>query len=165
MLVKTICVSECKELHDYFVEEMEEIDCPFCFGRLVERERRAIVCCPKSDDRIIGEGVLTCVTSGKTKGCIYVLGHYLDFFENMRKLRSKSVYDRKYCVDEVFIELSEKGFIQLYGNVKNKIRAILSLLDSVSDYEGRKRLVKMSFLVEMMKIRNVIPNIAILSNR
>ena len=126
-------------------------------------------CCAKSND-CTNEGIVTCRSCGQTKGCEYVLGHYFDFYEYMYEFRNKSVYARKYTVDAVLIELSDKGFVLLDGAAKAKVRCILSLVDNVSDYEeNRKRLVKIPFLVkkilELLDVENTISDIAIAANR
>ena len=98
-----------KELSD------EYVICPFCYKQISERKMKKSVleCCDKQE--IINDnGEIVCKRCG-------IIQHdfqkeYIVFNENKYKIRKKSVYIRKYHVNNILIDICKKNDIQLFQN-------------------------------------------------
>ena len=84
------------------LENMEESTCPFCDQQLVQVNNSVRVvepCCSKQDMEN-NNGMNVCLNCGSVHGYDYV-NEYIDFYENIHKIRRKSVYHRKYHIENV----------------------------------------------------------------
>ena len=85
-------------LHDE-LKNMGEPTCPFCDRLLVEVDKAVNQCCDEKNMETIN-GMNTCVNCGTVYGYDYVT-EYFNFYDNMHKIRQKSVYHRKYHIENV----------------------------------------------------------------
>ena len=68
---------------------------------------------------------------------------YVDYWQNWRKFRKKSVYDRKYNLLNHLLRTEKENFIHLTLNQMNKILNVFKLLDKTKF--NKKRLINMRF--------------------
>jgi len=86
------------KIHDE-LKNMGELTCPFCDRLLVEVDKVVEPCCSEQDMQTIN-GMNTCVNCGLVYGYVYVR-KFVDFYANMYMIRRKSVYNRKYHIENV----------------------------------------------------------------
>ena len=82
-------------LHDEFLN-IGEIICPFCYIKLYEIKYEKNICCSEQDMN----GKNTCINCGVVNSDIYVT-EYVNFYDNIHRIRKKSVYHRKYHIENV----------------------------------------------------------------
>ena len=74
---------------------------------------------------------------------------YIDFYENRHKMKRKSVYHRKYHINNVLIDFSFKHNITFSVKQKNKIDRVFveigKILHRVND--ERKRMISINFIL------------------
>ena len=97
-------------LHDE-LKNMREPACPFCDRLLVEAHKAAELCCSKQDMNDVN-GKNTCTNCGVVHSDIYVTDKF-DFYENLYKIRKKSIYHRKYHIENLLFNISSKNNIEL----------------------------------------------------
>ena len=68
---------------------------------------------------------------------------YVDYWQNWRKFRKKSVYDRKYNLLNHLLRTEKENFIHLTLNQMNRILNVFKLLDKTKF--NKKRLINMRF--------------------
>ena len=128
------------EIHDE-LKNMEESVCAFCDLQLVEVDKVFEPCCSEQNMETIN-GMNTCVNCGSVYGYDYVR-EFVDFYANMYMIRRKSVYYRKYHIENVLNTILCENNIQLIYNQREKIYEIFAKIDSVLheiNY-GRKRII------------------------
>ena len=86
------------QIHDG-LKNMEESVCPFCNQLLIEGNKDDEPCCIGQD---MGTkiGMNLCLNCGIVHSCVYA-SEFINFYENMYKIRRKSVYHRKYHIEAV----------------------------------------------------------------
>ena len=94
------------DIHNEFIK-MGESYCCFCDQQLMEVDiKKDYQCCDKKE--IINDnGELVCKNCGVVSGYEYVK-EFVDFHENKYKLRRKSVYHRKYHIENVIFKAKIK---------------------------------------------------------
>ena len=77
---------------------------------------------------------------------------FVDFYENMPRLRKKSVYQRKYHILNVMNDIARKTNIQGGYYNREKILRIFALIDRVSQRvdTDRKRMVCIKFILKQL---------------
>ena len=80
-------------LHDEFLN-MGEIICPFCDKQLTTLPNTVDPYCSEQDMN----GKNTCINCGVVNSDIYVT-EYVNFYDNIHRIRQKSVYHRKYHIE------------------------------------------------------------------
>jgi len=75
-------------------------------------------------------GMNTCLNCGSVNGYVYV-PEYIDFYRNMHLMRRKSVYHRKYYIENVINTIFCENNIQLTYNQRKKIYKVFIEIDSV----------------------------------
>lgn len=86
---------------------MEESTCPFCDRQLVEVDNsmRVVESCCSEQDMENNKGMNVCLNCGSVHGYeTQYVNEYIKFYEDMYKIRRKSVYHRKYhlCNKSIF---------------------------------------------------------------
>ena len=113
---------------------MEECTCPYCDQILVEVNKAADLCCSDQDIATIN-GINTCINCGLAHGYDYVT-EYFNFYENLHRIRWKSVYNRKYHIQNVLdsaaqicpnqnIRVMRVGPIRVYAYAYTHIRVCI----------------------------------------
>ena len=111
------------------LKSMEECTCPFCNEQLVKINEAVELCCGEEDIEIIN-GMNTCINCGLVHSYDYV-PEYFGFYENLYKMRWKSVYHRKYHIQNVLDSLSFKNNVCLTYKQRKCIHKVFIEIDSV----------------------------------
>ena len=82
---------------------------------------------------------------------IYVK-EYFDFYDNIHKIRKKSVYHRKYHIDNVLGSISSENNIQLTYHQREQIYKVFVEIDSVLNEvnDGRKRMISIKYVIKKL---------------
>ena len=142
------------DIHDYLKES--EVVCPFCDEKIEDSNKK-----PKDDEccdnqEVINEdGMQVCRSCGVVQGYNYAK-EYVDFYENRHRFIRKSVYNRKYHVNNNILKIQEKYGIELSNSQKNKIDSIYVAIGNVINDVNctRKRMISINFI--MRKIFKMI---------
>ena len=137
----------CNEIiHNYLINDGELL-CPFCDEQLKKLQNTVEPCCSEQDMGNIN-GMNVCINCGLVDGYVYV-DEYINFHENMYRIRRKSIYNRKYHIDNVLNSISE---IQLTYQQREKIYKVFveieSVLNEVND--GRKRMISIKYVIKKL---------------
>ena len=134
------------QIHDE-LKNMEESTCPFCDLLLVEVDKVVESCCCEQDMENVN-GMNVCINCGSVHGYDYV-PERVDFHENMYKIRRKSVYHRKYHIENVLNSLCYRNRVQLTHNQRNRIYKVFAEIDSILHKinDGRKRIIQVEFIL------------------
>ena len=140
------------QIHDE-LKSMGEPTCPFCdqlLTELTEAEKVIESCCCEQDMENVN-GMNVCINCGSVHGYDYVPEH-VDFYENMYKIRRKSVYHRKYHIENVLNSILCETDIQLTYNQREKIYKIFAKIDRVLHEinDGRKRIISIKFILKQL---------------
>ena len=135
------------DIHDYLKES--EVVCPFCDEKIEDSNKK-----PKDDECcdnqevITTDGMQACRSCGVIQGYTYVK-EYVDFYENRHRFIRKSVYNRKYHVNNNILKIQEKYGIELSNSQKNKIDSIYVAIGNVINDVNctRKRMISINFIM------------------
>ena len=133
------------QIHDE-LKNMMESTCPFCDQRLVEVDKVDELCCDEQELENI-DGMNTCVNCGSVLGYVFV-DKCIDIYENMYKIRKKSVYCRKYYIENVMNSIS----FELTHEPINQIHKVFVEIDSVLHEvnNSRKRMISVKFIMKQL---------------
>ena len=133
-------------LHNEF-KNMMEVMCPFCNQQMVEVDKVVEPCCSEQDMETV-DGTNTCINCGLVDGYNYV-AEYFDFYHNIHKIRNKSIYHRKYHIENVLNSISN---VQLTYYQRNKIYKVFIEIDSVlyKVNDGRKRMISIKYVIKQL---------------
>ena len=133
------------QIHDE-LKNMMQSTCPFCDRLLVEAHKVVDPCCDKQELETVN-GMNICINCGSVHGYDYV-PEYFNFYDNMHKIRRKSVYHRKYRIENVLDSIFSDNNIQLTYHKREKIYKVFveiaSVLNKVND--GRKRMISIKYV-------------------
>ena len=137
------------QIHNDLIND-GELMCQFCEKQLMNVKKVEELCCIMPDKMIIN-GMNTCVNCGLVDGCNYVQ-EYFDFYENMYKIRRKSVYHRKYHIDNVLNNIYYENNIQLTYHQREQIYKVFVEIDSVLNEvnDGRKRMISVKYVIKKL---------------
>ena len=145
-----------KELHESLIES-GDIVCPFCnrnLGASDEKPRdrsvKYYLCCV-CQDIINDNGLIVCRSCGVVQG-YKPAREYVDFYENRHRMRRKSVYHRKYHLNNILMDISTKHNITFSVEQKNKIMRIFSEIGKIlPQIDGeRKRMISLNFILRQV---------------
>ena len=133
-------------LHDEFLN-MGEIICPFCDKQLTTLPNTVDPCCSEQD--MNGEN--TCINCGVVNSDIYVT-EYFNFYDNIYKIRKKSIYNRKYHIENVLDGIFSENNIQLTYHQREQIYKVFVEIDSVLNEvnDGRKRMISIKYVIKQL---------------
>ena len=140
----------CNEIiHNDLINDGELL-CPFCDEQLKTLQNTVDPCCSKQEMVNIN-GMNACVNCGLVNGYDYVQ-EYFNFYENMYKIRRKSVYNRKYHIENLINSISSKNNIQLTHYQRDKIYKVFVEIDSVLHEvnDGRKRMISVKYVIKQL---------------
>ena len=137
------------QIHDE-LKNMGESKCPFCEQLIEEVNKVVETCCDEQELENIN-CINTCVNCGLVHGDVYIVG-YIDFYDNMHKIRLKSVYNRKYHIDNVMNSISFENNIKLTNHERNKIYKVFNEINSIIHEvnDGRKRMICIKFIMKQL---------------
>ena len=137
------------QIHDE-LKNMMQSTCPFCYRLLVEAHKVVDPCCDKQELETVN-GMNICINCGSVHGYDYV-PEYFNFYDNMHKIRRKSVYHRKYRIENVLDSIFSDNNIQLTYHKREKIYKVFveinSVLHEVND--GRKRMMSIKYVIKQL---------------
>ena len=143
------------QIHDE-LKNIGESTCPFCFQLLVECDNVTEPCCFYQN---MGNknGMNVCLSCGSVHSCHYA-NEYLDFYENIHRIHQKSVYHRKYHIENVLNSICYEKRVQLTHDQRDRIyKVFVEIGNILHEVNGsRKRMISAYFIMrrifEMMKI-------------
>ena len=144
------------ELHEGLIE-LGEIFCPFCNQNLEDLDEKPQDCsakynlCCDCQDIINDNGMIVCRSCGVVQG-YKTAREYVDFYENRHRMKRKSVYHRKYHINNILIDISTKHNITFSVEQKNKIMRIFSEIGKIfPQINGkRKRMISLNFILRQV---------------
>ena len=150
------------ELHESLIES-GDIVCPFCDQNLEDsdekpRDRLAKYdsCCD-CQDIINNDGMIVCQSCGIVQG-YETVREYVDFYENKYRIKRKSVYHRKYHINNTILDIKQKYNIEISYYQKNKIDRVFIEKGKIINEVNikRKRMININFILRkvlsMLKI-------------
>ena len=152
-MIDDIC---CDSIHDELINIKESV-CPFCNKILIEYEKTNDMCC--EDHNILDiDGMRVCIKCGMVHSYI-CKDDYIDFYENVFKIKRRSIYDRKYHILNIMNNLLIDQGVELTYFQRVKINKIFEkigyILPQVNN--GRKRMISTNFIMkkifDMMDIK------------
>ena len=145
---------DCNDLHNG-LQEMGELMCPFC-GFQFNYIKKSEFCCNKSD--IINDNnKIVCKNCGIVQGFKHVK-EYVNFYENRHRFRKKSVYERKYYIDNRLLDIRCNYQINLTCQDQIKIKKIFSEIGKIlNEVNGiRKRMISINFIFhKVLNLMNI----------
>ena len=136
------------DLHEGLIE-LGDIVCPFCDLQLIDVEQKLQDCtakyylCCGCQEIINNNGMIVCRSCGIVQGYA-VAKEYINFYENRHKFKRKSVYHRKYHVNNVLFNIQDKYGIVLTYQERIKIKKIFSEIGKITDQLNE---IKVIFIV------------------
>ena len=134
------------QIHDE-LKSMEECTCPFCDRLLVEVYEAVESCCSEQNMETVN-GMNTCINCGSVNSYDYV-PEYIDFYDNMHRIPQKSVYHRKYHIDNVLYSISSENNIQLPYHQKEQSHKVFVEINSVI-HDDRKRMISIKYIIKQL---------------
>jgi len=100
---------------------------------------------------IIKERYLVCKNCGQVHNYLRA-DEYVDFYENIQRIRKTSVYHRKYHIMNVVNDIAQKNNIQIEYYNKENILRIFKLIDQISLEVniGQKRMISVNFILKQL---------------
>ena len=147
-------------IHEAFIELKQNI-CPFCKQPLEDEKKCDIIeeyylCCD-CREIVINNGYIVCKNCGIVQG-YKKAKEFINFYENLYRIRRKSVYHRKYHLNNILMDIGTKYNITFSVKQKNKIMRIFSEIDKIlPQIKGvRKRMISLSFiLVQVLRMMDL----------
>ena len=139
------------ELHEGLIE-LGDVVCPFCKRTLEDEKPRDrsvkyYLCCD-CQDIINDNGKIVCRSCGVVQG-YKTAREYINFYENIHRMKRKSVYHRKYHLNNILMDISTEHNITFSVEQKNKIMRIFSEIGKIlPQINGeRKRMISLNFIL------------------
>ena len=147
-------------IHEAFIELKQTI-CPFCKQPLEDEMKCDIIeeyylCCD-CREIVINNGYIVCKNCGIVQG-YKKAKEFINFYENLYRIRRKSIYHRKYHLNNILMEMSLKQNIKFSIEQRNKILRIFYEIGVILDQiKGvRKRMISLSFiLVQVLRMMDL----------
>ena len=147
-------------IHEAFIELKQSV-CPFCKQPLEDEKKHDIIeeyylCCD-CREIVINNGNIVCKNCGVVQG-YKKAKEFVNFYENLYRIRRKSIYHRKYHLNNILMELSIKQNIKFSIEQRNKILRIFYEIGVILDQiKGvRKRMISLSFiLVQVLRMMDL----------
>ena len=147
-------------IHEAFIELKQNI-CPFCKQPLEDEKKCDIIeeyylCCD-CREIVISNGYIVCKNCGIVQG-YKKAKEFINFYENLYRIRRKSIYHRKYHLNNILMEMSLKQNIKFSIEQRNKILRIFYEIGVILDQiKGVwKRMISLSFiLVQVLRMMDL----------
>ena len=137
------------QIHDE-LKNIEEFTCPFCDKLLIEDNKEADPCCSKQN--IANDNYANlCLNCSLVYGYDYV-NEYIDFYQNMYRIRRKSVYKRFYHIENTLNSICYENKITLTYKQRDKIYKTFEIIGSVIHLvnNNRKRMISTKFVIRQL---------------
>ena len=141
-------------LHEGLLDLSQDF-CPFCQKPLKEENKNIVnyyLCC-KYQDIIIHNESIVCKTCGVVQG-YKKAKEFINFYENLYRIKRKSVYHRKYHLNNILMKQS----INFSMENKRKILRIFFEIDKIlPQINGeRKRMISLNFiLIQVLRMMDL----------
>ena len=147
-------------IHEAFIELKQNI-CPFCKQPLEDEKKCDIIeeyylCCD-CREIVINNGYIVCKNCGIVQG-YKKAKEFINFYENLYRIRRKSVYHRKYHLNNILMDIGTKYNLTFSIEQRNKILRIFYEIGVILDQiKGvRKRMISLSFiLVQVLRMMDL----------
>ena len=147
-------------IHEAFIELKQNI-CPFCKQPLEDEKKCDIIeeyylCCD-CREIVINNGYIVCKNCGIVQG-YKKAKEFINFYENLYRIRRKSIYHRKYHLNNILMDIGTKYNITFSVEQKNKIMRIFSEIDKIlPQINGeRKRMISLNFiLIQVLRMMSL----------
>ena len=139
------------ELHEGLIE-LGDVVCPFCKRTLEDldekpRDRSAKydLCCD-CQDIINNDGMFVCRSCGIVQG-YKTAREYVNFYENRHRMKRKSIYHRKYHLNNILMDIITKHNITFFveQRIFSEIGEILPQING-----ERKRMISLNFILRQV---------------
>ena len=140
----------CEKAHMYLLNEENQALCPFCDEQLEETKSVEKKCRGRPNITVDGFKQV-CTNCGSVNGYQTAI-KFVDFYENIHRIRKKSVYHRKYDILKVIKDVAQKNSIQIGYYNREKILRIFELIDQVSPEvdTGQRRIISINFILKQL---------------
>ena len=137
------------DLHSEFINMNEGI-CPFC-DELLEKVDKIVEPCCSELNVCNKNGINVCLNCGLVHGYEYT-SNYIDFYENMYKIRRRSVYHRKYHIENTLNSICYENKITLTYKQRDKIYKTFEIIGSVipSVNKLRRRIISTKYILRQL---------------
>lgn len=148
-----------QDLHDGLRED-GAISCPFCNNQIAEYQTTEAESCCENPDVINDSGTRVCRFCGQVDG-YEEAQDYVNFYDNMFKIRKKSIYQRKYHVENVIADTCSTERFQLS---RKEIVIICSIIDKIGllhhqVMDSRKRImISVRFILRQVFMMMGLPH-------
>ena len=147
-------------IHEAFIELKQNI-CPFCKQSLEDEKKCDIIeeyylCCD-CREIVINNGYIVCKNCGIVQG-YKKAKEFINFYENLYRIRRKSIYHRKYHLNNILMDIGTKYNITFSVEQKNKIMRIFSEIGKIlPQINGeRKRMISLNFiLIQVLRMMSL----------
>ena len=147
-------------IHEAFIELKQNI-CPFCKQPLEDEKKCDIIeeyylCCD-CREIVINNGYIVCKNCGIVQG-YKKAKEFINFYENLYRIRRKSIYHRKYHLNNILMDIGTKYNITFSVEQKNKIMRIFSEIGEIlPQINGeRKRMISLNFiLIQVLRMMDL----------
>lgn len=146
------------ELHDELVDS-GEISCPFCDERLEDCLVKEYESCCDDRQIINDNGKNVCCSCGSVHGYDFA-NENIDFYENMFKIRRKSVYHRKCHIENVVTDICSKNGITISRDKIERICRVFNEIEKIlPQINGkRKRMISINYILKQLFEKLGIPH-------
>ena len=147
---------ECnKQIHSELMT-MNVSECPFCVQLLKEGDKLVEQCCDKQD--ILEDAYSTVCNNCGSQSYIYT-SNYIDFYENMYRIRRKSAYKRFYHIENTLNSICCENKITLTYKQRDKIYKTFKIIGSVipSVNKLRRRMISTKYIIRQLFILLDLP--------
>ena len=144
------------ELHEGLIE-LGDVVCPFCKRTLEDSDEKPRdsslkydLCCD-CQDIINNDGMIVCRSCGIVQG-YEPAREFIDFYDNRHRIRRKSVYHRKYHINDILMRISMNHKIEISVENRTKIMRIFSEIGKILPQMNgeRKRMISSNFILRQV---------------
>ena len=147
-------------IHEAFIELKQNI-CPFCKQPLEDEKKCDIIeeyylCCD-CREIVINNGYIVCKNCGIVQG-YKKAKEFINFYENLYRFRRKSIYHRKYHINNILMDIGTEYNLTFSVKQKNKIMRIFSEIGKIlPQINGeRKRMISLNFiLIQVLRMMDI----------
>ena len=137
------------QIHDE-LKNIEESTCPFCDQLLVEGDKVVESCCGEQDIEN-NNGINVCLNCASVHGYDYD-SEYIDFYKNMHRIRRRSVYNRKYHIENVLNSICYMNKVELTHNQRYRIYKVFDEIGTILHLVNgaRRRMISTKFIIRQI---------------
>ena len=128
---------------------MEEVVCPFCNKQISKHTKKTEQCC--DEPFTVTDNTIVCKKCGTVQGYKPLI-EYVEFHQNKHRFRRKSIYQRKYHIENIMNNIAVKNGFQITVKNRDKILRIFDEIGKVvkSVNVDRKRMININFMLKQI---------------